>query len=134
MNYDEITDEAKLIADTVTTKNFMYGNAVQKTADIMRVLYPNGYYGEDYKNILLITRICDKLARIANKSSNEAVKDAYRDIAGYGILGSLNTSKDVSIKGKLDIARCKCKKSDLDDILSDYTNQQFFNEMYNVGP
>lgn len=67
-------------------KNKSYGSAFSKSSDILKILFPAGVRPEQYTDLLLITRIIDKLFRIANDKSafNE---EPWKDIAGYGILG-----------------------------------------------
>jgi len=83
-NYSEIGKE---IGELVDKKQEAYGDAFHKSQEIIEVLYPNGIKIEQYQDVLIIVRIIDKLFRIANKK--EAFKEnPYKDIAGYGILGS----------------------------------------------
>jgi len=70
------------IGKLVTEKNAAYSNSAEKTARILEILFPSGVSVEQYKYMQLITRICDKLARL----SNGHIKDSGEDIAGYGIL------------------------------------------------
>lgn len=77
---------AAQLGELVERKNAVYGNSVERSAEILRVLYPAGVAPVDYKDMLLVVRIIDKLARIANG----ARQDSYIDIAGYGLLGTLN--------------------------------------------
>jgi hypothetical protein len=75
----------KKIGQTVTEKNAAYGDSFSRSDEILKVLFPDGVKVEQYRNFLMITRIIDKLFRIANH------KDAFgenpaMDIAGYSIL------------------------------------------------
>ena len=67
-------------------KNKAYGSAFSKSSEILKILYPDGIQPEQYTDLLLTTRILDKLFRIANDKSafNE---EPWKDIAGYGLLG-----------------------------------------------
>ena len=67
-------------------KNRSYGSAFSKSSEVLKILYPNGIQPEQYTDLLLTTRILDKLFRIANDKSafNE---EPWKDIAGYGLLG-----------------------------------------------
>jgi hypothetical protein len=78
------------IGSLVEQKNKAYGSSFEKSAEIIKILYPDGVKPEQYTDLLAITRVLDKLFRIATK------KDAFgespwQDIAGYAILG---VSKD----------------------------------------
>jgi len=80
---------AREIGELVTKKNGAYGNSFEKSKEILQILYPNGVEPEQYQDMLALTRLIDKMFRIANK------KDAFgespwRDIAGYAILGISN--------------------------------------------
>ena len=75
------------IGQLVCKKQAAYGNAFGRAGDVLRVLYPNGVKPEQYDDMLAVTRIVDKLFRIAT------MKDAFdespfADIAGYGLLGA----------------------------------------------
>jgi hypothetical protein len=74
-------------------KNKAYGSAFSKSSEILKILYPNGIQPDQYTDLLLITRILDKLFRIATDKSafNE---EPWKDIAGYGILGIYKEQKE----------------------------------------
>jgi len=73
------------IGELLREKNAAYGSAFTRAGNILYILFPNGVPVEKYQNFLAITRIVDKLFRIATdeKAFNE---DPWRDIAGYAIL------------------------------------------------
>ena len=78
-------DIGKLVAE----KNQAYGDSFGQACKILEVLYPDGIETNQYKDALAITRVIDKLFRLANK------KDAFgespwRDICGYAVLGVAN--------------------------------------------
>jgi hypothetical protein len=83
------TELAKGIADLVTEKEKAYGSAFDKAGDFLRVLYPEGIKPEQYKDMLCIVRVFDKLMRIATsyEGTEEKKVDAYSDLMGYGLLG-----------------------------------------------
>ncbi len=95
---------AKEIGDIVQQKNDAYGNSFIECGKIMRILYPNGISPEQTEEALLVTRIIDKLFRVAN------IKDAFgespfKDIAGYGICGTyLSELPKVEYRSGYDIA------------------------------
>jgi hypothetical protein len=74
-------------------KNRSYGSAFSKSSEILKILYPNGIQPDQYTDLLLTTRILDKLFRVATDKSafNE---EPWKDIAGYGILGTFKEQKD----------------------------------------
>ena len=85
-NYEEIGTQ---IGKLVQEKNEAYGDSFGQACKILDVLYPVGIKPNQYRDALAITRVIDKLFRLANK------KDAFgespwRDICGYAILGVAN--------------------------------------------
>lgn len=80
------------IGKEVDIKNTSYGDSVGKSGDILRILYPNGVQPEQYGDMQLVTRIIDKLFRIAT-SKHALGESPYRDISGYGILGMVRDSE-----------------------------------------
>ena len=77
----------------VQEKNIAYGDSFAKSQEILKVLFPDGVKPEQYRDMLAITRVIDKLFRIATK------KDAFgespwRDICGYAILGIVGDEKE----------------------------------------
>ena len=90
-NFIAIANE---IGELVQEKNKAYGDSFAKSQQIVSALYPNGVQPEQYRDMLAITRVIDKLFRIATK------KDAFgespwRDICGYAILGIANDEADI---------------------------------------
>jgi|TARA_Y100001970_G_scaffold288085_1_gene414393 hypothetical protein len=79
------TDIGKLVDE----KNAAYGSSFEKSEQILKVLYPEGIKPDQYKDMLAITRIVDKLFRIATKKDAFG-ENPFKDIAGYGILGIAN--------------------------------------------
>ena len=80
------------VGKLVQKKNLAYGDSFGQACHILEVLYPAGIKPEQYRDALAITRVIDKLFRLANK------KDAFdespwRDICGYAILGVANDEK-----------------------------------------
>lgn len=75
------------LGDLLEEKNKAYGSAFSKSSEILKILYPDGIQPDQYTDLLLTTRILDKLFRIATDKSafNE---EPWKDIAGYGILGT----------------------------------------------
>jgi len=82
-NLKQISTE---LGSLLEDKNKAYGSAFSKSSEVLKILYPNGINPDQYTDLLLTTRILDKLFRIATDKSafNE---EPWKDIAGYGILG-----------------------------------------------
>ena len=68
MKFEKIATE---IGKLVDEKDATYGSSFLKSEKILKILYPNGIEPSQYKDMLAITRIIDKLFRIATK------KDAF---------------------------------------------------------
>jgi len=84
--YENIGKEVGILC---AEKNEAYGDSFGQACRILEVLYPEGIRPSQYRDALAITRVIDKLFRLANK------KDAFgespwRDICGYAILGIAN--------------------------------------------
>ena len=90
MKYEEL---GRQIGKLVDKKNQQYGNSFAKSDKILKVLYPNGIKPDQYKDMMGVIRIIDKLFRIATNSSGD-IENPWEDIAGYGILGSKNKKGD----------------------------------------
>jgi hypothetical protein len=75
------------IGALVEEKNAAYGSSFAKAGDFLKLLYPDGMKPEQYQDALLLVRIFDKQMRIATKK-DALGENPYRDIAGYGILGT----------------------------------------------
>ena len=85
MSEEEYEDVGKRIGQLVDQKNKAYGDAFNKSKEILKILYPNGIPVEQYGDILAIVRIVDKLFRIATDKDGLG-ENPWEDIAGYGIL------------------------------------------------
>lgn len=83
MQYEAVGRDIGALVDS---KNKQYGNAFNEAGKILKVLYPKGIQPEQYDDILAVTRVLDKLFRVANGKQGQ--EDPWRDIAGYGILGA----------------------------------------------
>ena len=84
-NAVDFVEIANSIGKLLEQKNAAYGGSYAKTGAILGILYPNGVKPEQYQEVLVITRILDKLGRISHdkKAFDE---DPWKDIAGYAIL------------------------------------------------
>jgi hypothetical protein len=73
------------IGKLVTEKNLAYGDSFSQSCKILNVLFPDGVRPEQYRDLLTITRIIDKLFRIA--TAKDALGESpWRDVCGYSIL------------------------------------------------
>ena len=73
------------VGKLVQAKNEAYGDAFLRVGEVLRILYPEGISLDQYDDMLAITRVLDKLFRIATD------KDAFgetpwQDVCGYAIL------------------------------------------------
>jgi len=87
---------ATAIGRLTDEKARQYGDSAERSEKIMKVLYPNGVPVSALKNALLIVRMCDKLCRIATQDTtgvDGAGEDAYKDIAGYALIGAMRNTK-----------------------------------------
>ena len=77
------------IGEIVQKKNEAYGDSFNQSEKVVLALWPNGVKPEQYKDLLAVIRIIDKLFRIATRKKAFG-ESPYSDIAGYGILGVAN--------------------------------------------
>lgn len=81
------------VAELVAKKNKAYGDSFNKCADFIKLLYPNGISPEQYKDMLTIVRVFDKLMRIANEK-NAFDESPWRDINGYSLLACTDQAEE----------------------------------------
>ena len=84
--YKELGSE---VGEIVDSKQLAYGDAFNKSASVLEILYPDGVSPDDYANLLSVARILDKLFRIAN-DQDAFGEDPFSDIAGYSLLSIVN--------------------------------------------
>ena len=80
---------AKSIGTLLNEKQASYGDAFGEMEQVLSVLYPDSIQKHQYRDILTIVRILDKVFRIANlpESKKDLMsEDPWKDIAGYAIL------------------------------------------------
>jgi hypothetical protein len=84
------------IGALVDRKNKQYGNSFNRAGDILTILYPDGVNPDQYRDMLAVVRVVDKLFRVAHGKQGD--EDPWQDIAGYGLLGMGNSEirKDCS--------------------------------------
>jgi len=83
----------KEIGSLVDRKNQAYGDSFNRAADILAVLYPRGVRVEQYRDMLAVVRVLDKLFRLAN-DKRAFGESPWRDIAGYGLLGVMSDEEE----------------------------------------
>jgi len=74
------------IADLLEKKGKSYGPSFNKSGNILHILYPNGVQPDEYKTLLTVTRIIDKLFRIATNKRDPMGESPWKDIVGYAVL------------------------------------------------
>lgn len=77
--------KAAEVAALVKEKQEAYGDSFNFSGDILQILYPDGVKPEQYRDMLAIVRVIDKLFRIANKKDAFG-EDPWKDINGYSLL------------------------------------------------
>ena len=85
----------KAVGELITEKQQAYGDSFHKSGEVLKILYPRGVKPEDYTDLLAITRVLDKLFRIATDPTYGA-ESPWRDICGYAML----RLHDKTIKGE----------------------------------
>lgn len=79
-------------------KQRQYSSVYLKAGEFLSLLYPDGIKLGDYSHALMLARIFEKCARIANLNRNLDDENPYQDIAGYGILGQVLWEKEKACK------------------------------------
>lgn len=69
----------------VDEKNQAYGDSFSKAGEVLALLYPQGVQPSQFQDMLTITRVIDKLFRIAT-AKNAFGESPWNDIAGYALL------------------------------------------------
>lgn len=78
------------IGRLVDEKNRAYSNSFRKTAAMLMILYPDGIKPRQYEDAALLIRLGDKMSRIAGGDKQAFGENPFQDIAGYGMLGSVD--------------------------------------------
>jgi hypothetical protein len=80
---------AKNLGSLLNQKQAAYGDAFGNMEQVVNVFYPHGIKPHQYKNVLTLVRILDKMFRISNlpeSNKDRMDEDPWKDIAGYAIL------------------------------------------------
>ena len=99
-----LADMGKELGELTQQKNAAYGDSFQKSGDVLRLLFPNGIKPEQYRDVLGIARVVDKLFRIATRKGAFG-ESPWRDIAGYGIVAAMEDAREIARLEKQ--ARCE---------------------------
>lgn len=84
----DYTKLAAALGKLITEKQRQYGNSVTKSAEILKLLYPQGVAVHQYGDVLLVVRVLDKLSRISQRGADGKDNESpWQDIGGYGLLG-----------------------------------------------
>ena len=94
-NQKEVTEKspdtyaamALALGQLVDSKQAQYGDSIAAMGPLLKLHFPNGIKPEQYNTVALLVRIEDKLGRLT-RGNGEGDEDAWKDIAGYGLLGS----------------------------------------------
>lgn len=87
------------IGRLVQEKQAAYGDSFNRACEILRVLYPGGVSPDKYRDFLAVTRVIDKLFRIAT-DKDAFGESPWRDVAGYSLL-SISHEEDGSVLKRL---------------------------------
>ena len=80
-----LIETAREVGALIEEKNIAYGESFAKSQMILQIHFPDGASVAQYRDLLAVTRILDKLFRIAT-DKDAFSEDPWRDIAGYAIL------------------------------------------------
>jgi hypothetical protein len=85
-------ETAKKIGELVTFRQETYGDSFGKSGKCLRAMYPDGIKPEQYDDLMAITRMLDKMFRIATGQ----LEDSYDDLCGYALLGAVRVRKNTN--------------------------------------
>ena len=93
------------IGDLITEKRVFYGDSFNRSHEIISILFPEGIPQESTHDLLAITRVVDKLFRLANRSKAREAglvdeESPWRDIAGYALLAIAQEEQTLPSKPK----------------------------------
>lgn len=80
------------IARLVKEKNVAYGSSFDNAGELLKILYPSGIPTDQYDTALALTRIFDKMFRLANKPDAFG-ESPWNDIVGYALLGAVKSDE-----------------------------------------
>lgn len=92
MQSNKFEQKALEIARLVMAKQLAYGDSFGQVGKVLAILYPNGVRPEQYDEMLTVTRVLDKLFRIANEPDAFG-ESPWDDVTGYGLLSAVRRSE-----------------------------------------
>jgi hypothetical protein len=100
IDYEKIGSE---IGRLVSEKQKAYGDSYGNSGKILEILFPNGVKPDQYKELLAICRVVDKLFRLAN-DPHYGDESPWGDICGYSLLrlGSWDEEKLRKLKANIE--------------------------------
>lgn len=102
---DDITqnkyvEPALQLAYLLEQKQKAYGDAFGSMEAVFKILYPDGIQPYQYKDLLTVVRMMDKVFRISNMPPEDKDimgEEPYKDIAGYALL-ALHREKNKDVQ------------------------------------
>jgi hypothetical protein len=98
---EKFVELGRELGELVASKQVQYGDSAGKSGRMLAQLYPDGVKPWQMRDALLVTRVLDKLSRVAQRGldgQDLGGESPWRDIAGYGLLGS---QADAEVKAEL---------------------------------
>ena len=84
---------AKELVQLVTSKQEAYGDSFGQAGRVIAILYPDGVPPDKVQDMLTVTRVIDKLFRIA--TNRDALGESpWDDIAGYALLAATRARQE----------------------------------------
>lgn len=78
------------LGNLIEEKSKAYGDSAGKSGQILAILYPDGVQPHQYDDALLVTRVLDKLSRLAQRGTSGrdlGGESPWIDVWGYASLG-----------------------------------------------
>ncbi len=88
----------KTVGSLVEEKNEAYGDSFARSQEIIKVLFPDGVKPEQYRDMLGMVRVIDKMFRIAT-DKDAFGESPWKDICGYAILGVAGDEREKDLAG-----------------------------------
>jgi len=107
--YESVAAE---VAQLVQEKQEAYGDSFGRSHKIIEVLYPDGIPPDKMTDALAITRVIDKLFRIATRKDAFG-EDPWRDILGYALLAVVRNLGDKIEYARPTLMPMKCEGAGL---------------------
>jgi hypothetical protein len=86
----------KTIGALVEENNEAYGDSFARSQEILKVLFPDGVQPNQYRDMLGMVRVIDKMFRIAT-DKDAFGESPWKDITGYGILGTAGDEREKEV-------------------------------------